>query len=187
MVKIYYCQKKNRKRNLCIIFVLLPVFFAVNSLTGQTAIQASTTANVFARVFTDFTSVKTSNMSFGHFYPVSFDGQIINRPDGIYSVKGDIRKGADIRYSSSFDVSGNTNTAFAISLPRAPITLTNKLDSKTMTLIDWKYVSMNPSGKEEMPLGYKTVNLNATLKLGSSKDNPVGLYTGYYTVTFGFN
>ncbi|MCB2220637.1 MAG: DUF4402 domain-containing protein [Bacteroidetes bacterium] len=176
-----------KKQTLCIIIVLLPVFFLISSVKGQTAIQSSTTAHVFARVYSAITSVKTSQESFGHFFPLSYDGQLINGPDGILSVKGNAEQGGDIQYSTSFDVSGNGNTAFAISVPRSPITLTNQLDSKTMTLKDWKYVSLDTAEEGEIPFGYKTVNLNATLKLGSQKDNPVGFYTGFYTVTFGFN
>jgi hypothetical protein len=176
-----------KKPTLCILFIVLPVFFFIGSLKGQTAIQSSTTAHVFARVYSAITSVKTSQDRFGHFYPLSYDGQLVNGPDGILSVKGNEEKGGDIQYSTSFDVSGNGNTAFAISLPRSPIMLTNTLDSKTMTLKDWKYVSLSASEEGDIPFGYKTVNLNATLKLGSQKDNPVGFYTGFYTVTFGFN
>jgi len=187
MVDIYNLNERMKKQSLCIILVLLPIFLTVCSLKAQTAIQASTTANVFAKVLPAITAVKTSQLNFGHFYPGSYDGQLINKPNGILSVKDNTGEGGDIKYSTSFDVSGNANTAFAISLPRSPITLTNKLDSKTMTLNDWKYVSLNTSGEGNLPDNYKTVNLNATLKLGSPKDNPVGLYTGFYTVTFGFN
>lgn len=176
-----------RKQTLFIIFILLPVLFAVVRLQGQTAVQASTTANVFARVITAITSVKTSQINFGHFYSESYDGQLINNPDGILSVKGNIDKGGDINYSTSFDVSGNGNTAFAVSYPKTPIKLINKSGSKTLTVSNWKSGSSPASGIEELPIGYKTVNLDATLRLGSEEDYPVGLYSGFYTVTFGFN
>ncbi len=176
-----------RKQTLYIIFVLLPVFFTVGGLNGQTAVQASTTANVFAKVFSAITSVKTSHLNFGHFYPGSYNGQLINKPDGILNVKGSIEKGADIYYSTSFDVSGDANTAFAISLPKTPITLTNKSVAKTITISNWKSTSLPASGEVELPSPYKTVNLDATLNLGSPKDNPFGYYSGFYTITFGFN
>jgi hypothetical protein len=169
------------------IIILFPVFFIPCGLQGQTAIQASTTAHVFATVISAITSVKTSKSSFGHFYPGSFDGQLTNKPDGILSVKGNIDNGGDIRYSTSFDVSGDVNTAFAISLPKSPVKLTNSLNAKSLTINDWNYLSLDTSGEDDLPYGYKKVNLNATLKLGSPKENPFGLYTGFYTVTFGFN
>ena len=180
----YNLLERMRKQTLYIIFLLLPVLFAAGRLQGQTAIQASTTAHVFAKVLT---SVKTSQINFGHFYPGSYDGQLINKPDGILFVEGDINKGGDIHYSTSFDVSGNGNTAFAITFPNSPITLTNKSVAKTITVDNWKTVSIPTSGVDELPPKYKTVNLDATLKLGTSEDYPVGLYLGYYTITFGFN
>jgi len=35
--------------------------------------------------------------------------------------------------------------------------------------------------------GAQTVYVGATLKVGSLIDNPVGIYTGTYTITFDFN
>ena len=180
----YNLLERMRKQTLYIIFLLLPVLFAAGRLQGQTAIQASTTADVFAKVLT---SVKTSQINFGHFYSGSYDGQLTNKPDGVLFVEGDISKGGDIHYSTSFDVSGNGNTAFAISLPKSHIILTNKSVAKTMIVSNWKSVLSPISGEGELPTGYKTVNLDATLKLGSPIDNPVGLYSGFYTITFGFN
>jgi len=187
MVNNYSLQEIMKNQSLCIIFVILPLLFGVYTANGQTAVQSSTTANVSATVITDISSVKTTKSGSGHFYPGSFNGKLVNRPDGVLSLNGKIEKGSDVYYASSFDVSGNANFAFNISVPKSPITLTNNFDSKTITINDWKYVSLNTLVKEDLPIGYKTVNLNATLKLGSLTDSPVGYYTGYYTVTFGFN
>ncbi len=176
-----------RKRALCFIFVLLTGLFVVGGVQGQTAIRASTTANVFARVYTVISSVKTSHVSFGHYYPGSYDGLLINKPDGILSVKGNTEKGGDIHYSTSFDVSGDEHTAFAITLPKSSIVLMNRSDAKILKVSNWKYVSFPGSGEGELPYGYKKVDLDATLRLGSPNDNPVGFYSGYYTITFGFN
>jgi hypothetical protein len=187
MVNNCSLKKKMNNHVLCAIFVILPLLFGVYTSNGQTAIQSSTTANVTATVVTDISSVKTTKSGMGHFYPGSFNGKLVNRPDGILSLKGNIDHGSDVHYSSSFDVSGNANFAFNISVPRSPVTLTNKLGSKTITINDWKYVSMNTLVQEDLPIGYKRVNLNATLKLGSLTENPSGYYIGYYTVTFGFN
>lgn len=177
-------HKRIGKQNLFNILVLFTVLFTAGGLHGQTAIQASNTADVFATVLS---SVKTSQINFGHFYSGSYDGQLINNPDGILFVEGDFNNEGDIYYSTSFDVSGNGNTAFAISLPNSPIMLTNESDAKTITVGNWKTVSIPTSGVDELPAEYNTVNLDATLKLGTSEDNPVGLYLGYYTITFGFN
>lgn len=187
MVNYYTLQNLMKSQPVSIIFILLPLFFGVYTANSQTAVQSSTTANVSATVVTDISSVKTTKLGMGHFYPGSFNGKLINRPDGILSLKGKFDQGSEVYYSSSFDVSGNANFAFNISVPRSPVTLTNKFDSKTITINDWKYVSKNTLVKEDLPIGYKTVDLDATLKLGSLTENPGGYYIGYYTVTFGFN
>lgn len=184
MVNNSNLYSKIRIQSMFIILSLLPVLFAMNRLNGQTAIQASTTADVFANVLT---AVKTSQINYGHFYSGTYDGQLINRPDGILFVEGDINNGGDIHYSTSFDVSGNGNTAFAISIPNSPLILTNNSITRTITVGNWKTESIPISGVDELPAAYNTVNLDATLKLDTSEENPVGLYLGYYTITFGFN
>jgi hypothetical protein len=173
-----------RKHSLLVLFILIPVLFAVGRLHGQTAIQASTTADIYATILT---AVKTSQINFGHFYSGTYDGQLRNNSDGVLFVEGNFEKGGNIHYSTSFDVSGNGNAAFAISFPNSPITLTNDYVANTITVGNWKTESIPVNGVDELPAAYKTVNLDATLKLGSSEENPAGLYFGYYTITFGFN
>ncbi len=187
MVNIIKLQERMRILALPILCVLLLMLFTVGNLKAQTAIQASTTAHVFARVFTAITSVKTSQKNIGHFSPGSYNGQLINSPDGVLSVKGSVDNGGDINYSTSFDVSGNSNTAFAISMPSSPITLTHTSVEKTLIVSDWKSEKYSSSRKGNSPAEYKTVNLDATLKLGTTNENPVGYYSGFYTITFGFN
>lgn len=183
-VQQFQPNERMSARSLLIIFILLPVLFTVGRLYGQTAIQASTTADINATVLT---AVKTSQINFGHYYSGTYDGQLVNNSDGILFVDGDIDQGGDIHYSTSFDVSGNGNTAFAISFPNSPITLTNNSVAQTITVGNWKTESIPISGVDELPAAYKTVNLDATLRLGPTEENPVGMYLGYYTITFGFN
>ena len=187
MVNIFILQERMRNRSRSIFCVLLLMLFAVSNLQAQTAIQSSTTAHVFAQVFTAITSVKTSHKNAGYFAPESFDGKLVNGPEGVLSVEGNTDEGGDIKYSTSFDVSGNSNTAFAISYPRSPITLTHTTVPKTVIISDWKSEELPASGKGNSSAEGKTVNLDATLKLGTKNENPVGYYSGFYTITFGFN
>lgn len=187
MVNIFMLQERMRKLSLPILCVLLLMLFAVGNLQAQTAIQASTTAHVFARVFSAVTSVKTSQKNIGYFSSGSFNGNLVNSPEGVLSVEGNLDKGGDINYSTSFDVSGNSNTAFAISMPNSPIKLTHTSDDKTVEVSDWKSISFPALGKGDSQAEHKTVNLDATLKLGTLNENPFGYYSGSYTITFGFN
>lgn len=187
MVNINMLVERMRKVPLTILGVLFFILFGVGNLNAQTAIQSSTTANVFARVYTATTSVKTSQNNMGYFSPGSFVGKLINNPDGVLSVEGDLDQGGDINYSTSFDVSGNSNTAFAISVPNSSITLSHTTDSKSLVVGDWKTVALPSSGQGSSTGAYKTVSLDATLKLGTVKENPLGYYSGSYTITFGFN
>jgi hypothetical protein len=187
MISALYRPERLKKQFCSIIFVLLMLSVSMGKLQAQEATRDVSTAHVFARIFNVFTSIQLSYMNFGHFSPKLYDGQLIYNPQGILMVKGNQSNGGDIRYSASFNVFGANNTAFTISYPKSPIFLTSTSAAKKMVLSNWKSMSLSVLGDEARSSGVKTVNLDATLKVGTMKDNPVGFYTGYYTITFGFN
>jgi len=188
MMNVYYQPESLKKHFYSIIFVLFILsVVGMGRLQAQEATRDVSTAHVFARVFNVFTSIQLSQMKFGHFSPRLYDWQLLYSPQGILSVRGNLNNGGDIRYSASFNVSGANTTAFAISYPKSPITLTNTSAAKTMVVNNWKSMSLSLLGDGTRSSGVKTVNLDATLEVGTPKDNPVGFYSGFYTITFGFN
>jgi len=59
--------------------------------------------------------------------------------------------------------------------------------ARTMTVEDWRSVPAPSPGAGMLENGAQTIYVGATLKVGSLIDNPVGIYTGTYTITFDFN
>lgn len=186
-MNVFYLPESLKKRSYSFISVLLILIVGMGKLQAQEATRDVSTAHIFARVYNVFTSIQLSHMNFRHFSPKLHEGQLLYNPEGILSVRGNLINGGDIQYSASFNVSGFNNTAFAISYPKTPITLTNASDAKKLVLSDWRSSSLSVLGDGARSSGVKTVNLDATLEVGTLKDNPFGYYFGYYTITFGFN
>lgn len=176
-----------KKQPLSFFSILLVLAFSVNQLEAQSPQQASTTGHIFAEVVAAFTAVETSQMHFGRFSPGPFGGQLILTPQGTISVTGSIVTGSGIHNAASFYVTGDNNTSFSISLPKAPTTLTNTTNAKTMLVSNWVSVPSPGPGGGTLQDGFQTVYVGATLEIGTLYDNPAGIYTGSYTITFDFN
>jgi hypothetical protein len=56
-----------------------------------------------------------------------------------------------------------------------------------MLVDSWNSVPTPGTGTGMLLNGYQTVYVGATLKVGTLNDNPVGIYTGSYEITFDFN
>jgi hypothetical protein len=176
------------KRQVLSYFSLILVLsLAVSRLQAQGPQQASTTGHIFAEVIAAFSAVETSQMNFGRFSPGPYGGQIILTPQGTISVMGSVVKGSGIHNAASFYVTGDSYTSFSINLPKSPATLTNTTNARTMLVSDWVSVPVPGPGAGTLQDGFQTVFVGATLEVGTLNDNPVGIYTGSYTITFDFN
>jgi Domain of unknown function (DUF4402) len=178
---------KMKKQVLSYFGLILVLSLAVSRLQAQSPNQASTTGHVFAEVIAAFSAVETSQMNFGRFSPGPYGGQLILTPQGTVSVMGSVVEGSGIHNAASFYVSGDSYTSFSISLPKSSATLTNTSDAKTMIVSNWVSVPSPGPGGGTLQDGFQTVYVGATLEVGTLNDNPVGIYTGSYTITFDFN
>jgi hypothetical protein len=185
VIKSYILKMK--KQYLSFPGLLLLLLFAGNPLQAQSPQQASVTGHVFAEVITSFTAVETSQMNFGRFSPGPYGGQIILTPQGTISVMGSVVKASGIHNAASFYVTGDTYSSFSINLPKSPSTLTNTSSAKTMLVSNWLSVPSPGPGAGTLQDGFLSVYVGATLEVGTMTDNPVGIYTGSYTITFDFN
>ncbi|MGA9190077.1 MAG: DUF4402 domain-containing protein, partial [Methanosarcina sp.] len=126
-------------------------------------------------------------LSFGSFSPGPTGGDIILTPHGTISVLGSVARGSGLHTAASFYLTGESSSAFSITLPKAPATLTSVSDARTMVVKDWVSWPASGPGSGTLQEGEQTVYIGATLQVGSIQDNPVGIYTGTYTITFDFN
>jgi len=89
--------------------------------------------------------------------------------------------------AASFYVSGDADASYSISLPVSPVMLTHTSEAKMMLIEDWVSIPEAGIGTGILQGGFQTVFVGATLKVGTLYDNPVGVYTGTFEITFDFN
>lgn len=166
---------------LCLI--AFPAWVAV----AQTAPPVSATGHITAQVITTLAAVETSQLDFGKFSPGPQGGELILTPDNSVSVLGSVWKGSGTHNAASFYVTGDPGVAYTVTLPSEPVMITHMGTSRTMTVEDWISVPAPTPGAGLLENGAQTVYVGATLKVGTLTDNPVGIYTGTYTITFDFN
>ena len=149
--------------------------------------QATLTAQVFAEVIPALTATEISQLNFGRFSPETQGGAVLVTPEGSRSVTGTVALSGGTHNPASFYITGEGGATFSIMLPAGPAVLTNTNNSKTMQVTNW---ISNPSqgiGVGLLTQGSQEVKISATLMVGSMEDNPVGIYTGTYAITFGYN
>jgi len=176
-------------RRLKILFFSL---FCLLQITGikicaQTEPPVSATGHIYAEIIPVFSASETAQLNFGKFSPGPQGGLIILTPQSTISVMGSVFKGIGSHNAASFYVSGDADAAYSISLPASPVILTHTSAQKTMLIQDWVSVPEQGIGTGTLQEGFQIVSVGATLKVGTLYDNPVGIYTGTYTVTFDFN
>jgi len=176
-----------KKQLFSILYGFLILSVAIGRLQAQSPNQASATGYIFAEVISAFSAVETSQMNFGRFSPGPIGGQIILSPQSSISIMGSVVTGTGIHNSASFYVTGDSYSSFSITLPKSPSILTNTTNAKTMVVSSWVSVPAPGPGVGILNNGFQTVYVGATLEVGTLNDNPVGIYTGSYTITFDFN
>jgi hypothetical protein len=170
--------------------IILSVAMLVYNLTciyAQGALSVSATGHVFAEVVPVYSASETAQMNFGKFSPGPLGGEIILTPDGAVSVLGSVFTGTGTHTAASFYVTGDNDASYTITLPPGPVVLTNTLNSRTIKVVDWVSAPSSVPAAGQLRDGFQVVQVGATLKVGNLYDNPVGIYTGTYTITFDFN
>jgi len=170
-----------------VLFSLVIFLFSSHNLNAQAVTTVSTTGQVIAEVMPVFAAYETSQLNFGRFSPGPQGGEIILSPQSTISVMGSVFVSTGVHNAASFYVTGDENAAFSITLPENPVILSHTESSRTMLVDSWSSVPLPGIGAGMLKNGYQTVYVGATLRVGTVDDNPVGVYTGSYEITFDFN
>lgn len=177
-------MRKHRK----LLFGLIGLFIVpAGAVVAQVTPPASATGHITAEVITMLAAVETSQLNFGRFAPGPQGGELIITPESTVMVQGSVWPGSGSRNAASFYVTGDPGVAYTITLPSAPVTITHMGSARTMTVEEWTSVPAPTPGAGMLEDGSQIVMVGATLKVGALVDNPAGIYTGTYTITFDFN
>jgi hypothetical protein len=162
------------------------LYLVGNNVIAQVTPAVSATGHVIAEIIPVFSAREASQLNFGRFAPGPEGGKIILTPQNTISVLGTVFKGPGPFNAASFYVSGDADAAYSISLPKDPVVLQHTSDAKIMLIENWMSTPSQGIGTGMLKDGFQIVYVGATLNVGTLNDNPVGIYTGSYTITFDF-
>lgn len=149
--------------------------------------QATVSGQAFAEVISALTATETSQLNFGRFSPEVQGGEVVVSPDGSRSAKGSVILSGGVANASIFYITGAPEASFSIQLPKEPAVLTHQNSTKTMVVTNWVSSPLPGSTAGILINGQQYVHLGASLIVGSLIDNPVGLYSGVFSLTFAYN
>jgi hypothetical protein len=168
------------------ILSLLSIVALLGLPCGNTKAQVRVIGHVSAELISALTASETSQLHFGRFFPETSGGQIVITPQGVRIASENITT-LGIYSAASFYLTGQPEAAYSISLPFNPVTLTNVANSKTMTVDTWLSIPSAVPGSGVLTGGSQIVKVGATLHVGIMSDNPEGIYTGTYSISFDYN
>jgi hypothetical protein len=177
-------MKRLRLKSISLVCLF---FGSVITAGAQSSLSSTVTGHITAEVISTLSAIETSQLSFGKFSPGPQGGLLVLTPESSISVMGSVWPGSGTHNAASFYVTGEPGVAYTITLPSAPVTLTHVSSARTMTVEDWKSVPEAEPGAGMLENGFQVVYVGATLHVGTLHDNPIGVYTGTYTITFEFN
>ena len=175
--------------SLVCVGLLLPavaLFFGI-FLQNVQAQSSSITAQAFAEVIAAITATETSQLNFGRFSPEQMGGQIQLTPMGDRHSSGTLQLSGGAHNPASFLITGQDNATFSITLPSNPAILTNASNAKTMMVSEWESIPPQGISAGVLEGGSQAISVGATLTVGGMNDNPVGIYSGTYSITFAYN
>jgi len=166
------------------LYILLigMVFFS-----GKAWSQVSITSEVFAEVIEALTAVEQDQLNFGRFSPESLGGRITVTPDGLRMADGTVILALGSHSPGRFNVSGMPGANINIQLPEGPSTLVHNTSGNTLQVGDWLSQPESSSDVFFETDGSLAISIGATLFVGPPEENPIGLYSGTYQITFAYN
>ena len=170
-----------------IIFILTNLIVNHGEISAQTSVPVTAQGQIFAEVLSMYTATERAQMNFGRFSPGDQGGEIVLTPESTISLLGSIYMGPGSHNAASFAISGDVDAVFSISLPAVPVVLTHTASARTMQVTNWVSNPVAGIGTGKLQNGSQNVFIGATLKVGTIIDNPAGIYSGSYSITFDFN
>jgi len=161
-------------------FSLFLVAFSISSYA-----QVSATATASATIVTPIAIAKTVDMDFGNVAVSATPGTVVLTPAGARSVTGGVSLPATTGTvtAASFDITGEANFTYSITLPAAATTITS--GANTMDVDTWTSTP-TPTGTLD-GTGAQTLTVGATLNVAAGQ--PAGTYVSGtpFTVTVNYN
>lgn len=171
------------KKVISLLFVVALFIGTPLSLNAQSSVTAHATAEVIMAL----SATETAQLNFGRFSPEISGGEVKLSPEGVRTATGTVALSGGTYNAAIFVLTGQNNASVSIVIPTAPALLSNSETGKTMQVTDWESYPVAGTNAAVLNNGLLNLNVGATLKVGTRNDNPVGIYSGTYSITFSYN
>lgn len=173
------------KKTLLSIVMLASIFMFSNI---NSFAQGTVTATANAEVMASLSVQELTQLNFGKFSPEASGGTVVVATDGVRTKTSTVALLGGTVNQATFQMSATPLSKVALVLPTSTL-ITNAISAKSMTVNSFTLSpSLSGGGDITMPAsGTQTLNVGGTLNVGVFTSNPVGLYTGTYTITFSYN
>ncbi len=170
-------------------------FFIMNLAQAQSVFtleegaygKSSAFSRVSATIVKTYGANEESRLEFGKIYPNHTKSSVNISPTGERNTNGFVSFKDNQFASAKYSVAGEDELFCQVELPVKSISITNSNNSKSMIVSDWTSNLASSGGVAFVNNPSQEVNLGATLMVGSEEDNPAGVYSGTYNVTFLYN
>ena len=163
-------------------FITIIMIAATTGAMAQENATASSTATIVAPIGI----AQSADMNFGNVATNDAGGAVVIATDGTTTPSGGVTLPAQTGTvtAAAFDVSGEADYTYTITLPSSAITLQDEEEANTMTV--GTFIS-DPSSSGQLDSGAQTVNVGATLNVDGSQEPGVYTNTSDLTVTVNYN
>lgn len=162
---------------------LISAFLLALSLSTQAQVSATATAS--ATIVTPIAIANATDMDFGNVAVSAALGTVVLSPAGVRSTTGGATLPAvtGTVTAASFDVTGQANFTYSITLPAAATTIAS--GANTMTVDTW---TSNPTPTGTLDgTGAQTLSVGATLNVGAGQAAGTYISATPFTVTVNYN
>jgi hypothetical protein len=149
--------------------------------------QATVTAQAFAEIIEALSATETDQLNFGRFSTDVNGGDIVINPDGSRQVQGSVIGVAGPHSPGVFQVTGAPEASFTLQLPEGPVPIIHQGSNNTMLVDNWVSDPPVSEGPAVLTNGSRDITIGATLNVGSYDQNPIGIYSGTFQLTFAYN
>ncbi len=149
--------------------------------------QSSIRAIATAEIIEVLKASEINSLNFGRFSPELVGGEIRLTPDGVRTSVGDVALTGGSYNPAAFQVAGQSDATLNIILPVGSVVLVNPNTGKTLEVYKWEANPIQNGGTAVLTKGSLLLKVGATLKVGTFSENPVGKYSGTYTITFSYD
>lgn len=165
------------------IFIALITFLLAS---GAANAQATISAQAIAEVIEALAANEDEALNFGRFTPGLNGGALTISPDGLRSVSGTVMPAGGAHSPGRFLILGAAGSSFTITLPPGETILRHSESDNTMVVSKW-VSDPSPGDAANLADGSRVVSIGATLEIGNMEENPVGIYSGNFLLTFAYN